>query len=463
MTKQDSKSNRLSSTPKKERVSFSQDKLDDQALKVVNRLRRYNHEAYLVGGCVRDLLLGRTPKDFDVATSATPSEIKGLFRNCRIIGRRFKLAHIFFGSHIIETSTFRANPHQGEESGCGPPAEKNQDAEDSQESENRDEGVDNGPNPLLIKRDNVFGNAEQDAMRRDFTINGLFYLPKEGEILDYVGGLEDLRKGVVKTIGDPRVRFREDPVRILRAVKFAARLGLRVEAYTHDAMFEYRNELAFCPEARLLEELRRLLSEGTSRKALELMDSLSVLETLIPEVSQTLHDPKSAGFLRARLDAMDESIKRHGLKPSRALLLGNLLMETLPPDWRDQRDMGRFIEEAFRPFLQRLKVPRRDKERLSQIFVAQRRLLPGGSRRRFRSLARQSYFPEALYLYALGCESDSEADNENLEKLCELSGWPKETFWTHAQKLTEQDKKKGRRSSKGSSRRRHHHKHHRRR
>src|SRR5438128_3748571 len=168
--------------------------IDPDADRVVRKLTRAGHKAYLVGGCVRDLLLGRTPKDFDVATSATPQEIKALFRNCRIIGRRFRLAHVFFGSKIIETSTFRANPREVEadelvqnvpEGAALPPAE---------------------PAELLIRRDNVFGTAEEDARRRDFTINGLFYDLDADQVIDYVEGLPDLQKRVVRTIGDPQIR-----------------------------------------------------------------------------------------------------------------------------------------------------------------------------------------------------------------------------------------------------------------
>src|SRR6201985_1809321 len=190
------------------------------AHQVIAKLREAGHQAYLVGGCVRDLLLGRKPKDFDVATSATPPEIKALFRNCRIIGRRFRLAHIFFGQKIIETSTFRANPR---------------------EVEVDDEGVldaetGHGDNELYIRRDNVFGSAEEDARRRDFTINGLFYDLDHDKVIDYVEGLPDLERRTVRTIGDPDIRFREDPVRILRALQFAARLHFEIEPATYAAI-----------------------------------------------------------------------------------------------------------------------------------------------------------------------------------------------------------------------------------
>src|SRR5688572_127857 len=170
-------------------MALARGSIDADADRVVRRLARGGYKAYLVGGCVRDILLGRAPKDFDVATSATPNEIKQLFRNCRIIGRRFRLAHVFFGQKIIETSTFRANP--------------------------RDELDDDDDGEILIRRDNVFGNETEDARRRDFTINGLFYDVETEEVIDHVGGMDDLHARLVRTIGVPEIRFQEDPVRIL--------------------------------------------------------------------------------------------------------------------------------------------------------------------------------------------------------------------------------------------------------
>ena len=206
--------------------------IDPDADRVVRKLTRAGYKAYLVGGCVRDLLVGRTPKDFDVATSATPNEIKATFRNSRIIGRRFRLAHVFFGSKIIETSTFRANP--------------------------RDED----DHDLLIRRDNVFGSETEDARRRDFTINGLFYDVEREEVIDHVGGLVDLEAKLVRTIGDPDIRFQEDPVRMLRAVKFAARLSFGFETNTWRALLRWRGEISKCAPPRLLEEIHRLMRGG---------------------------------------------------------------------------------------------------------------------------------------------------------------------------------------------------------
>ncbi len=226
--------------------------IDPDADRVVRKLARSGHKAYLVGGCVRDLLVGKKPKDFDVATSATPNEIKATFRNSRIIGRRFRLAHVFFGSKIIETSTFRANP---------------------QNDDNQD---------LLIRRDNVFGTETEDARRRDFTINGLFYDVEKEEVIDHVVGLPDLEAKLIRTIGDPDIRFQEDPVRMLRAIKFAARLDFGFEPRTWSALLRWRGEISKCAPPRLLEEIHRLMRGGAARRSFELMVETGVLAVLSP-------------------------------------------------------------------------------------------------------------------------------------------------------------------------------------
>jgi poly(A) polymerase len=206
------------------RPEIPEELLDPDAVKTVRRLRRAGHEAYLVGGCVRDLLLGLRPKDFDIATSAHPQQVKDTFRNCRLIGRRFRLAHVFFkGGKIVEVSTFRANP--------------------------LDELTDL-PKDLLIRHDNVFGNAEEDARRRDFTVNGLFYDLDTGRVVDHVNGMADLKQRRIRTIGNPDVRMREDPVRILRAIRFAAKCSCDLEPATLAAMKQHVHEIPRCAPPR---------------------------------------------------------------------------------------------------------------------------------------------------------------------------------------------------------------------
>src|SRR5690606_9624654 len=210
-------------------ADVQQENIDDDALKVIRRLRRHGYRAYLVGGGVRDLLLGFRPKAFDIATRARPNEVRSLFRNCRIIGRRFRLAHILFaGGKVIEVATFRRDPLEAFDQVEGEFGEE-MEALDSPLARRR-EAVD-----LLIRHDNAFGEPHEDALRRDFTINGLFYDSESHSVIDYVGGMKDIEERVVRTIGAPDVRFREDPVRILRAIKFSARLDLGIDPEVYDA------------------------------------------------------------------------------------------------------------------------------------------------------------------------------------------------------------------------------------
>src|SRR5438552_5249287 len=232
--------------------TVSRKDIDPEALKVLYRLKNHGFVAYLVGGGVRDLLLGRRPKDFDVGTSAHPYQIKKLFRNCWIIGRRFRLAHVRFGLKVVEVATFRRQVQPGEEIvQDGVPAP--------------DPATPEGEH--LIHHDNTFGTPEEDAFRRDFTINALAYDIATFSVIDYVGGLEDLRAGVVRSIGDPDVRLREDPVRMLRALALAARLGFTIESRLIAAIRTHRHEIAKSSMPRLLEEYYKILRAGSSERA----------------------------------------------------------------------------------------------------------------------------------------------------------------------------------------------------
>jgi len=216
--------------------NLSRKNIDPDALKVMVRLSRYGYQAYLVGGSVRDLLLSKKPKDFDVGTDAHPGQIKKLFRNCRIVGRRFRIVHVFFrGNKIIEVSTFRRSPQSS-------PADHAHDT------------------PSLKKGDNTFGLPHEDAQRRDLTINGLFYDISTFSILDYVGGIKDLKKGVIRTLGNPDVRFTEDPVRMLRAVRYAVRTGFDIAPETYDAILRKAPALKEINLSRLQEEFSKDLT-----------------------------------------------------------------------------------------------------------------------------------------------------------------------------------------------------------
>jgi tRNA nucleotidyltransferase/poly(A) polymerase len=255
--------------------------LDQDALWVVRRLRIKGYEAYLTGGCVRDLLLGRKPKDYDVATAAHPNQVKRVFRNCRLIGRRFRLAHILFpGGKVIETATFRTNPL---------------------------EAMQDMPEDLLVERDNVYGTVEEDARRRDLTINGLFYDPIAGRVLDFVEGKKDLEEKIIRTIGDPNIRFAEDPVRMIRAVKFACRLGFEFEEGTLEAMKDVAGELLRCAPARLLEEMTRLLGSGHAHAAMAKCDEIGILKVLLPELEESFSMELGPLVTEAPIQAGDTS------------------------------------------------------------------------------------------------------------------------------------------------------------
>jgi len=245
---------------------ISRKDIDPDALKVLYRLDRLGHTAYLVGGGVRDLLLGRKPKDFDVGTSATPNEVKRAFRNCFLIGRRFRLAHVRFGAKVIETATFRRNSQT-----VGEIIEHAAEMMD-----------DDSLKPL---EDNTFGTPETDAYRRDFTVNGLFYNIKDFSVIDWVGGMEDLRKKVLRSIGDPVVRFQEDPVRMMRAVKFAARLGFTIEKNTEKAIRKVHATIRTASVPRVCEEIFRLFPYGTSATAFRLLWEYGLMGDLLPELA----------------------------------------------------------------------------------------------------------------------------------------------------------------------------------
>ena len=233
--------------------------MDPDAVKVLNRLRQFEYVAYLVGGSVRDLLLDRRPKDFDIGTSAHPHEVKRLFRNCWIIGRRFRLVHVKFGTKTIEVATFRRQLTEEELAEQEVAAREAAEQAEAEAPGRRDRAH-------VHPRDNTFGTPEQDAFRRDFTVNALFYDIATYSIIDYVNGLDDLRAGLVRSIGDPAVRVREDPVRMLRAVALASRLDFAIDPPLLDAIRKHRHEIAHSSPPRVLEEYYKILRAGSARQ-----------------------------------------------------------------------------------------------------------------------------------------------------------------------------------------------------
>lgn len=331
---------------------LEEDAIDQDAAKVVRRLERSGYQAYLVGGCVRDLLLNGRPKDFDVATSARPDDVRALFRNCRIIGRRFRLAHVLFGGgKVVEVATFRKNP-----------------------------GETDTDDDLLIRSDNVFGEAHEDALRRDFTINALFYDLDRRQVLDWCGGMPDIQRRAIRTIGEPTVRFREDPVRILRAIKFAARLDLGIDPNVYDAMVECRLELARAARPRLFEEILRLMRAGAAHRSMWLMWEIGAMAVLMPELSAFLDDDEatedgSERFFR-KMDAIDRKTKDEGILDD-VVLMTALFYEPLEEAISGVRDAMGAVSDFLEPVIERIAMPRRIADGVRRIMTMVPRILQG--------------------------------------------------------------------------------------
>ncbi|MFN0058437.1 MAG: polynucleotide adenylyltransferase PcnB [Planctomycetota bacterium] len=367
--------------------SISRRDIDPDALRVLYHLHRSGCRAYLVGGGVRDLMLGRTPKDFDIATDARPRRLKKMFRNCRIIGRRFRLAHLHFpGDKIIEVATFRSSSEN-----------------DAIEREGE-----------LIRRDNVFGTPHEDARRRDLTINGLFYNIADFSVIDYVGGVDDLRRGIVRTIGDPVQSFREDPVRMLRALRHATRLGFALEAETHEAILSEREEILKANESRLLEELYKDLSSGCARPYFETLQEYKLLKLLIPELYKTFRRKVGAELGREMLfDSLDRLDRLHQAKIplSNAVGVAALFAPLILPVVRQlEQSTGvtpiasahELFAEALKPAFQNLRIYRRDEERLWQLLSAWSKVSRAFQKNEIPpALARRHYFREAAELFGL--------------------------------------------------------------
>ena len=302
---------------------ISRRNIDPDALKVLYRLSQAGYTAYLVGGGVRDLLLGRKPKDFDVGTSATPNEVKRTFRNCFLIGRRFRLAHIRFGEKVIETATFRQN---------------------SQTVGEIIEHAAEGPH-----EDNVFGTPETDAYRRDFTVNGLFYDIKDYSVIDWVGGMDDLKAKVIRSIGNPAIRFREDPVRMMRAIKFSSRLGFTIERKTAAAMKKYHACIKTAAVPRVCEEVFRLFPYGHSEEAFRQLHACGLLGDLVPELAEFIDRDggrKSSTFAYLKgLDAYEVMMAEKGFEVSNGLRAAVLMTAMFRKEGKNAS--GRRVMQTF--------------------------------------------------------------------------------------------------------------------
>jgi poly(A) polymerase len=376
--------------------SISRRDIDPAALKVLYQLHEHNYVAYLVGGSVRDLLLGRHPKDFDIGTSAHPHQVKKLFRNCWIIGRRFRLAHVKFGTKVIEVATFRRQVSPNEitpevEAADATAADVIAPGETlTAEADDGGRAGNDAGAARLIHRDNTYGTPEEDAFRRDFTVNALFYDIGTFAIIDYVGGLADLDAGLIRCIGEPSVRFLEDPVRMLRAVVLAARLEFTIDEPILDAIREHRHEITRSAPARLMEEFYKILRSGHAEGAMRQLRTTGLLKAIAPELAAApdalMESIAALDRYRAQFTAAPESL-------TNAILAGTLLQPLGLT--RRQRFAADPLERRIE--LGMLPIPRRDVERLHQVLALQPRLLDiTASPRAQRGLLHRSSLEDAL-------------------------------------------------------------------
>jgi len=390
--------------------TLSRQNISPEALKVLYGLKEAGYIAYIAGGGVRDLLLGREPKDFDVVTDATPNEVRKVFRNSRLIGRRFRLAHVFFGrDKIIEVATFRANqPPEADATDFVDPSDASDPSDRSNASEplpvfasphhiRRDDG--------LIVRDNLFGSPEEDALRRDFTVNALFYDIRDYSLIDYVGGLEDLKGRVIRFIGEPGVRCVEDPVRMVRAVRFAAMLDFAIAQDTAWAIREHYATLAMANRSRLYEEVQKLFFCKAAQRAYELLREFGLYEMLFPDLGSWLGPDKGSPQCRRISEALKQvdEWRLAGRDVSPALLFALMfggMHESRAGEMASQGQhhglaLHSVTMEHFGGLTERVQVPKTVRYRTAEILASQPRLTDDNGRRA-APLATRAFFPEAV-------------------------------------------------------------------
>ncbi len=341
--------------------NVSRSVISEPAKKVLNRLNNAGYEAYLVGGGVRDILLGQRPKDFDIATDATPEEVHELFRNSRLIGRRFRIVHVLFGREVIEVTTFRGNASNGDDS---------DDEDDRRTSEHG-----------LLLRDNVYGNQEEDALRRDFTVNALYYCIRDFTVIDYAGGVNDLQQRQLRLIGDPETRYREDPVRMLRAVRFAAKLGFTIEPATEAPIRKLAPLLTHIPPARLFEEVLKLFSAGYGEATWHLAKQYGLLEPLFPATMKAIADGQPDDLIVKALQNTDARIHQ-GKSVTPYFMYAALLWPALQAEWHRRQDNGEPVQQALHQSIgkvigrqvQATSIPKRFSGPMKEIWEMQMRL-----------------------------------------------------------------------------------------
>ncbi|HUL21530.1 MAG TPA: polynucleotide adenylyltransferase PcnB [Thermodesulfobacteriota bacterium] len=402
---------------------ISRKMIDEEALKVLYRLHRHGFLSYLVGGSVRDLLLEKVPKDFDVATNAHPHEINALFKNSRIIGRRFRLVHVFFrGRKVVEVSTFRSRSE----------------FEEIQTEEGE------------IIRTDSFGTPAEDALRRDMTVNGLFYNIADFSILDYVGGMADLERRVIRTIGDPDERFQQDPVRMIRVIRHAARTGFSIENSTYEAILRHREEIQKCSPSRLRDEFLRDLKEGAAKPSLDLMLRTGLLFSLFPGLERalghrSLSEQRSREFFLSLFDNVDQLLKTR-IQVTESVLLALFLTPFLRAVTPQHPFLGKrekylywaqSVHWAVHEILTPYSFPRGAKEMASQILIAQlnlKKLVKNGAIP--KKLRMKKYFKEAVLLFGIEAEAKGERVSRMLQNVAPHDLLP---WWRKERKETPQE------------------------
>ncbi|MDC1347611.1 polynucleotide adenylyltransferase PcnB [Glaciecola sp.] len=385
------------------------------AIKVLRRLTSAGYEAYLVGGCVRDLLLNKHPKDFDIATDATPEQIKAQFKNCRIIGRRFRLAHVIFGREVIEVATFRG-PH-------------------IEQTKATDKSKKDGEGQLV--RDNVFGSLQQDAARRDFTINAMYYNVNDGSIRDFAGGLDSIKRKTISLIGDPETRYREDPVRMLRAVRFAAKLDMQIDSASEHAIKKFAYLLENIPPARLFEEVLKLFFNGQGLATYHLLLKYGLFDKLFPQTGSLLNtDTRERKFIDKVITNTDNRINT-GQRVTPAFLYAAMLWYPIEEqsqklacetDLSPADAFNMAMTDVLQRQLQRIMIPKRFSVTMREIWAFQHRLGRRHGRRAHQMLAHPRF--RAAYDFLL-LRGEIEGG-----QLYELADW-----WTEFQEANSDQRK----------------------
>ena len=394
---------------------ISRDNIDDHALKVLYRLHKSGYHACLVGGAVRDLLLGIKPKDFDVATDATPEQVNKLFRNCRLIGRRFRLAHIHFGRQIIEVATYRAN-HDLTTSGI-------------QDESGR------------IVRDNVFGELADDVWRRDFTANALYYDISDFSVIDFVGGYEDIKQKRLHLIGDAETRYREDPVRMLRALRFSSKLGFDIDEASKLPIHELGHLLKDIPAARLYEEVLKMFHSGHAVRSFELLLEFDVLQYLFPEADKSIkQDERTKKVLFIAMKSTDDRIK-NDMRVTPAFLLAALLWQPVNSRTKEIVDKGIPYSVAIQKTATRIlsaqsssvSIPKRFTSTMRDIWGLQTRFHYRAGKRALSVLEHEKFRAGYDFL-CIRAQAVEDTADENLQQDCQ--------WWTEIQKQTAEQQQK---------------------